>query len=1124
MKINKNFRGYPLVGILPQILRIMKLTTLIMTVFLLQVSASTRAQITLREKDAPLQKLLKMISTQSGYDFVYSNLDFKDLKPVTVNLNNVSVEKALQYAFEGQPLTYLLSEKTVLIRKKQDKTVLEKLSTLFKNEIAIRGRVLDERGNPMPGVTVKTKDERRITYTDKDGIFFIKGVNGRNVLVISAVGYLTKEINADDENIMDVHMVLSNTKLDEVQVIAYGETTKRLNTGNVTTVSAKEIAQQPVSNPLLTLQGRVPGLFITQSTGFAGSGVSVAIRGQNSIQSGNDPLYVIDGVPYTSQLVNGLGDILGKTSNQPQQIGFSTIAQNGNPLSFINPADIESISVLKDAGATAIYGSRGANGVILITTKKGKAGQTKVDVNVEQGYSALGRRVKLLNTPQYLQMRNEAFKNDGLTPSIDNGDYDLLLWDQNKNTDWQKEILGKTAHYTNVQGNVSGGNEYTQFMFGGGYNRQTNIFPGDFADQKASMHFNISNSSVNRKFKASLTGSYTFDDNLLPQSDFTRVALTLPPNAPDLLNPDGSVNWAPTSTGTSSLFGNNPYAALLQTFQNRTNNLVASSVLSYEIIPGLNIRSNFGYTNMQTKQQNTYPLIAQAPENRRYNTNYAIQNTSSINSWIAEPQLTYKKVFGKGIIEALLGSTFQQSNREGVQIKSDGYSNPANLGDLTYASSITANNFLQSIYKYNAVFARLNFNWDDKYLVDLTARRDGSSRFGANNKFHDFGAAGLAWMFSKEDFIAEKLPFLSYGKLRASYGTTGNDQVGDYSYLNLYGSVYTPVPYQGQVGLAPNSLPNPDLQWELTKKFEVALETGFLNDRILFTGGYSNNRSSNQLLNYNLPYTTGFSNVATNFPATVQNSSWEFSLSTTNIRKNDFSWVTNINLTIPRNKLVAFKNLESSTYANTLVIGQPTSIQKAFHFEGVDPATGYYTFTSATDKSDPDYVADRNVLINQLPKFYGGFQNTITYKSFSLDFLFQFARQTGMSSLYGSNMPGQLGNQLPSVLNRWQEPGNNTNIQQFSTDYYKGGRSFYAIGSSDAAYEELYYAKLRNLSLSWQVKQNWVESLHLKTLRVFVQGQNLWTITNYKGADPEASGSISLPPLRVITMGVQVGL
>ncbi|HEY0176705.1 MAG TPA: SusC/RagA family TonB-linked outer membrane protein, partial [Pedobacter sp.] len=708
----------------------------IMTACLMQVSASTFGQrITLSEKNAPLKELLTKIRMQSGYGFIYTEGLLNSSKPVSVNLNNVSIEEALKQILDGQPIEYSIEEKTVILNKKQ-RSILDKIEAAFSPTHGIRGRVYDERGNPMPGVAVKVKNGSQTTFTDKDGYFFLKGIDEKTVLVISSIGYLTKELNSNDQGVLDIHLEISNTKLDEIQVIAYGETSQRLNTGDVTTVSARDIEQQPVTNPLLALQGRVPGLFITQASGVAGSGVSVAIRGQNSIQSGNDPLFVIDGVPYVSQLLPGISGIQGQSSNTPQN-GFNNNAQDGNPLSFINPADIESISVLKDAGSTAIYGSRGANGVILITTKKGKAGQTKVNVNIQQGYAEVAKEADMLNTQQYLQMRNEALKNDGLTASLANGDYDLLQWDPKSYTDWQKVLLGNTAHYTNAQASISGGNDLTQFLIGGGYNRQTTVFPGDFADLKGSAHFNIINTSPNKKFSVTLTGSYSIDNNMLPQTDLSQAAYTLAPNAPALLNPDGSINWAPSSTGASTLFSN-PLAENLKTFQNKTNNLVANSVLNYEIIPGLNIRSSFGYTNMQTDQQNLYPLISQAPENRLYNSNFAVLSTNNINSWIAEPQLVYKKAVGKGNLEALLGATFQQNQSKQVAIRSDGYSNAANLGDITYASSISSNNYIQSIYKYNALFARLNYNLNNEYLVDLTARRDGSSRFGANNQFHDF--------------------------------------------------------------------------------------------------------------------------------------------------------------------------------------------------------------------------------------------------------------------------------------------------------------------------------------------------------------------------------------------------
>jgi len=337
-----------------------------------------------------------------------------------------------------------------------------------------------------------------------------------------------------------------------VQVIAYGTTTRRLSTGDVSTVRAADIEKQPVSNPLLALQGRIPGLQITQASGLAGSGVKVRIQGQNSIGFGSDPLYIVDGVPFASQLLPTINNILGE-SGKVNNIPSGT----GNPLSFINSSDIESIDILKDADATAIYGSRGANGVILITTKKGKAGQTKVDVNIQRGYGQVTRRLDLLNTQQYLQMRREAFTNDGLAipttttvPASDN--YDLTFWDQNKSTDWQKVLIGGTARYTDIHGSVSGGNKNITALIGAAYKKETTVFPGDFADQKGSLHVMINNVSENQKFKISLSGNYLIDNNELPGRDLTSAALSLPPNAPSLYNSDGSLNWATDASGSTT--------------------------------------------------------------------------------------------------------------------------------------------------------------------------------------------------------------------------------------------------------------------------------------------------------------------------------------------------------------------------------------------------------------------------------------------------------------------------------------------------------------------------------------------------------------------------------------------
>jgi hypothetical protein len=408
--------------------------------------------------------------------------------------------------------------------------------------------------------------------------------------------------------------------------------------------------------------------------------------------------------------------------------------------------------------------------------------------------------------------------------------------------------------------------------------------------------------------------------------------------------------------------------------------------------------------------------------------------------------------------------------------------------------------------------------------LDLTARRDGSSRFGPANEFHDFWSAGTGWIFSKEDLFQQQLSALSFGKLRASYGTTGNDQIGDYQYLSLYGP-YGQLPYQGIVSVVPQGLTNPYLQWEETRKLEFGLDLGFLKDRILLNSTYSRNRSSNQLLPYNLPIITGFQSIARNFPATVQNSDWEFILNTVNVKTRSFTWSSRINLTIPNNKLIAFPDLASSSYASTFQVGKSINAFKVYHLLGVNDTTGEYEFSTGkgTPTYNPTFGTDNTVWINLMPKYYGGLSNNFQYKSFELDFLLQYVRQMGQNYALG-NYPGNFyyGNQPTYVLNRWQKPGDHALVQRFNTDftYYN---QYSDATSSDRAFSSASFMRLKNLAFSWQLPAAWSTKAHFQAVRIYLQTQNLFTITNYKGMDPEnpGGGAAGLPPLRVITAGIQ---
>jgi len=1094
-----------------------------MTAFLMQVSASTFAQkITLNEKEASLVSIFEKINKQSGVDFLVNIELLSKAKPVSINVNDEELAVVLDKIFKGQPLEYSIKDKAVVVTKKTP-SFLERVADRLA-AIDVHGRVVDQEGKPLPGATVKVKGTGKSVSNSAKGEFYLEKVEEDAVLIISFIGYVSKEVIAK-RDMGNIALEQRDSKLDEVQVIAYGTTTRRLSTGNISSVKAEDIEKQPINNPILALSGRVTGITVTQSTGLAGAGVKVRIQGQNSMNKGNDPYYVIDGVPFTAQLLPTLSAVLGSSGGE--FVGSAT--GSGNPLSYINPADIESIEVLKDADATAIYGSRAANGAILITTKKGKAGQTKADITMQSGIGNVSGKMKLLNTQEYLEMRHEAYKNDGIplpTPlsQKNSGNYDLTVWDKGRNTDWQKELIGGNAHFTDIQTAISGGNAQTTFRLNGGYHRETTVFPSDLSDVKGSVGINLNHNSNNKKFKIQFSANYLNDNNQLPTTDLTGQALKTAPNAPALYMADGSLNWARIQLGTDSISTwQNPLADLLYSKnQTKADNLLANASFAYQIFPGLNIKTSLGYTSLYTKELTTGPLLASSPESREENSRSASYGRSNIRSWIIEPQINYQLKINKGQANFLIGSTFQQNNSELEQLNGSGYNSDLVLTNYGAAATLTlGGNNIESLYKYNALFGRFNYNWNDKYIFNITARRDGSSRFGYDNQFHNFGAVGAAWIFSNEEFVKGLLPVLSFGKLRGSYGTTGNDQIGEYQFLSLYEVISGDNPYQGKTGLQSKGLNNPYLQWELTKKFQLGVDIGFLKDKILINTNYFHNRSSNQLLAYALPNLTGYNSILRNFPATVGNTGWEILISGSIINKTRFTWSSSFNITLPKNTLVAFPGLESSSSANTLIIGKPLNIQRQRNFGGVNSQTGLYQFYAAdgTITAFPKDLIDYNYIFQPGSKIYGGFQNTFRYRSFQLDVLFQGVKQDAFNNNAGFGFRvGQARlNQPISVLGRWQNPGDEVNVQKFSTNLLTLNAQGSSISYSDAS-----YIRLKNLSISWEMPQRWQQVIHFKDCKFFLHGQNLWTLTKYNGLDPETLSIASLPTLKLWTLGIQL--
>jgi hypothetical protein len=610
--------------------------------------------------------------------------------------------------------------------------------------------------------------------------------------------------------------------------------------------------------------------------------------------------------------------------------------------------------------------------------------------------------------------------------------------------------------------------------------------------------------------------------------------MTLAPNAPKLYNSDGSFNWEPLADDVSSSWFN-PLAFLDQKLNIKTNNLISNAILSYAILPSLQLKSTFGYSNIQINELQRKPLTIRLPEERQFFTRETNQQTSSVKSWIIEPQVNFKHDLFNGSVEAIIGATLQTTKSQLFAGDASGFTSDLLMEDLASApvKSIRSGS---AEYVYNAGFFNFNYNLRNKYIVNIAGRRDGSSRFGSENLFHNFGSVAGAWIFSGENFINNAFPFLSFGKIKASYGTTGNDQIGDYQFLDLYSSPYSDLPYQGSTGLAPVNLPNSHLQWEETRKLSSGIDLGFAADKILLNVVYYRNRSSNQLLGYDLPAVTGFGSIAQNFNALVQNSGWEMSLSTTNVKSKSLNWTSSFNLTINRNKLLDFPDLTNSSYATSYIIGKPFSIIKAYPYIGVDEQTGLYMVrdkegkptTTPLQASQPN--TDATVLIDQTPKFFGGFQNSISYKGFALDFLFQFVKQTADFERFSlGTLPGRfygtsvLGNQPIWIFDRWQKPGDHATIQKYSTTYSVFSTFLNATGSEEV-YTDAYYIRLKNASLSWQLPDRIKKFAHIANARIFIQGQNLLTITKYKGLDPETKGSATLPPLRVLTFGLQVSI
>ncbi len=1091
---------------------------LALTFFGISVAHSNFAQIldkpvSIALTDIPFDQALKQIELAADVKFAYSISQLQKEKNVTLTIERKSLRLVLDQLLSSRDIGYTVHEKegTIALKKYPSETDEEQSYAPVQNDpdaFLLTGVVTDATSRqPMAGVNIIIKGTTQGTTTDADGKFAIE-TREDDVLVFSFIGFTTQEVKLSGQSTLAIEMSEDITSLKEIVVNAgYWTVKKEQQTGNISKVQSGDIQKQPVSNPLATLQGRVPGLEIIQSSGVPGGNFVVRIRGRNSISNGNDPLYIIDGVPFTSASL-----AMSETSGTVYSGGTS-------PLNSINPSDIESIEVLKDADATAIYGSRGANGVILISTKRGKAGKTKVDLRISSGAGKVASKMELLTSPEYLEMRRESFHNSGVTPTPANAP-DLVTWDTTRRTDWQHELLGGRASFTDANLTVSGGDRATQFSLSNGYHRETTVFPGDNYDQRIATNVTLSNLSLNQKLKTTVSFNYTINSARLLKRDLTSLALTLAPVAPPLYNDAGDFNWGPQAWNGFSI-NTHPLSYTKAVFESATNTLTGNIGLAYAILPNVELRVNAGVTSIAMKAITTSPISSLDPAYASVAQNSSVFASSSMRNWITEPQVSWTKKIGRGEIEALAGTSFLEQFGESAAQYGIGFSSEALMKNLNSADQILKASSAWSQYRYHAVFARINYRLNEKYIINLTGRRDGSSRFGPGKQFATFGAVGAAWIFSKEKFILESAPVLSFGKLRGSYGLTGNDQIGNYQYLDTY-SVSGSGLYMGSSGLSPQRLYNPDFAWEVVKKLEFALEVGLFKDKLTLAGSFYRNRSSNQLVGNPLPPTTGFTTIQSNFPAVVQNSGVELELAATAVASGDVHWTIGANFTAPRNRLISFPNLESSQFASYYAVGEPLNIVKQYHYSGVDPVTGIYQYEDVN--GDNSYTtADRQAIKFTGRQYYGGLSNTFRYKNLQLDILVEAVKQNGTNYLlYFFTTPGNQSNFPSVVMNRWQHEGDVTDVQKFTSqaDYQT---AYSRLQGSDRVVSDASFIRMKNISLSWMLPKTISSRASLDEVEFFFQAQNLFKITRFDGLDPESQSAV-LPPLRVITAGIHLTL
>lgn len=1051
------------------------------------------AQVTLNADGTPLSVVVKEIRKQTGI-YILGLVAYDSIK-VFIHATSQPLSLIMDTICAKNNLRWRVVDKDIRVENKNPVTsaLSPSSKTGVKDRFRFIGRVLSEDGRPLPHANIIICGTNSGIIADAKGWYEL---HADDSVIVAAASFLGCELVEQTLHYKELHRFVLNSvsiDLDGSQVVGYGKKSRRNTLENAFTITAAEMATDHANNLAALLQGKVPGLNVVRLNGVTGSSFKFELRGRNSILNKGTPLFLINGIPVFDESLNQLSSII--TNNTPAGAG---------PFVIINEEEIESIQISKDAVATGIYGSRGANGVISIRLKSATAGPTRITADVNSGFSIASPGYRTLTSQQYIDLRREAFENDGLIPGNMRGqlNYAPDLFDTSKKSiDWPGLLFGDPAFQTDVHLAVSGGYDSLSGYMGLGYTREASVLNNALYFQRLSFHAAGQLTFPDKRY--AIQSQLYISSNTNKLYNGSLLGVLLPPNAASVREGGKSLQWADWMD-----WSKNPLADRMKAYKMNINSILLN------ISPGFTskdkafkIRADLGMNTNFVNENSVLPTGAQMaiPDNSLQNRSFLASSIS--NTIIAEPvaEYTYKQ------FKFMSGATYQYSRMS---------------GDSSVGTPALLSDFLPVIreYKYVSLFGQVDYIRNNTYFFNLTVRRDGTSRYGPQTRYGTFGAVAAAVDIAKAPFLDISRNILQYAKLRVSYGLTGSDQIGDYKYHQFWKPIRELFPGTG--GISPESPYNPTFSWEQSRKLELMLDFLLFKEKLSGNIAYYRNINTRQLIDYKLPAQTGYESVLENFDAGIENRGIELFLEAKQLKLGAFELNAGFNLAVAKNTLRSFKGLDKSAYASRFSIGKSLNALKGYHWEGVDMETGIDKFQDVNgdgqvDQNDLIYFGDTD------PKFQGGLTLAVKFKNWSLNVSSEFKKIMGPDYIYNAMMAGAtLGsqwNQLDIVAQRWRKPGDNARFSKASV--LSGSEVNMERGKlpvSDRAYTDASFIKIRNIDLNYTIRSKDALGRYQDRIQFYLSGENVFTFSPYNSGDPEMTNLYAVPTPRTVRIGAKI--